>query len=121
MISFYGRLYNVTTGLYEDSAPQQYTIGYYYGNEIQIGDDGTTRTDIPASNFELSYGSNMGCRIEEAIIKYRLEHGDEFYPVLRILTSNDKEDYYFEWEPGNSSGFNLKYPGGYSRWDTTTC
>ena len=114
MISFYAKMYNVTTESYYDSQPILYTIGYYHGNGIGIGDDGTTKTDLPLTDFDLQYSSNVGTHFEFYAKEYFIQNN--VWPVLRLCTSNSTTDYYLEWDSSDVTGFNIKSPGKYTRW-----
>lgn len=114
MIQFYGRMYNYTDGEFIDSSPTLYSLAQYVGSSISIGYDGTTRTDIPFNEFIIEASTNIGMHFEFYAKEY-FEANNQ-WPVLRLCTSNDPEDYYLEWMHDNPTGFNIKAPGIYVRW-----
>lgn len=114
MIIFKARMYNVTGEYFLDESPRDYSIGHYTGDEIGIGDDGTVRTDIPLSHFNYSQGTNIGTAFEASAKAYY--YLNQVWPVLRLFTSNEMDDYYLEWTHADPTGFNVKSPSKYSRW-----
>lgn len=116
MIQFYGRMYNYTDGEFIDSSPVLYSLAHYHGTSISATDDGTTRTDIPFTEFSINASTNIGIHFEF----YAKEYFDtnNSWPILRLCTSNDPDDYYLEWMHDNPTGFNIKAPGIYMRWSS---
>lgn len=114
-IRFRGKMYNVTAGEYYDSAPTLYTLAYYGGNQIAIGDDGTTRTDIPLAAFDGIEATNIGIQFEGIAKEYYSENNE--WPILRLCTSNATDDYYLEWNHSSPTGFTLCTNGHAVRWD----
>lgn len=114
MIQFYGRMYNYTDGEFIDSSPQLYSIAQYVGSSIGVGDDGTTRTDIPLAEFAINAGTNIGTAFEFQAKQYFDYHNS--WPVLRLCTSNNPSTYFLEWVHTNPTGFNIAAPGLYVRW-----
>lgn len=117
MIQFYGRMYNYTDGEFIDSSPRLYSIAQYVGSSIAVGDDGTTRTDIPFTEFVIDAGTNIGTAFEFCAKQYF--DINNAWPVLRLCTSNDPSTYFIEWVHSNPTGFNLKSPSMYVRWSSS--
>ena len=114
MIIFYGKMYNYTDGEFIDNSPTLYSLAQYIGTSISANDDGTTRTDIPFTEFSIDAGTNIGLHFEFYAKEYFENNG--IWPVLRLCTTNDPEDYYLEWVHDDPTGFNIKAPGIYMRW-----
>lgn len=114
MITFMAKMYNVTGEYFLDATPKDYSIGHYTGDDIGIGDDGTVRTDIPLSDFNYNQGTNIGTAFEYAAKSYY--YVNQVWPVLRLFTSDEMDDYYLEWTHSDPTGFNIKTPSKYSRW-----
>lgn len=116
MISFYGRMYNYTLQEFIDRSPRTYSIAQYTGPAISLDSEGTVRTDIPLNNFIFEGGTNIGIHFEFYAKEYFDNNGS--WPVLRLCTTNDPEDYYLEWTHNNPNGFNIKAQNIYMRWST---
>lgn len=117
MITFYGRMYNYSSEAFIDNSPRIYSIAQYVGDSISASDDGTVRTDIPLMYFDFDAGTNIGTHFEFYAKEYFDTNG--YWPILRLCTTNDPEDYYLEWVHDNPSGFNIKAPGVYMRWSNS--
>jgi len=97
-IRYKGRMFNVTSNEYIDESPQMYSFFRYTGDQITANDDNTIRTDIDCSVYmEGDLSTNIGYRIEEEAKRYYYDSGLVTWPTLRILTTNDNDDYYIQW------------------------
>lgn len=123
MITFRARMYNVTSGEYCDNTPTEYSFAQYYGytgsesggTDVMLGQDGRTLTNIPNTRFSDNRGTNIGTRFEYYAKKYF--DANSGWPILRLLTSNDSDSYYLEWNHSSPNGFYVKSESSISRWE----
>ena len=100
MITFYGKVYNVTSDEWVDNSFRQYSIAVYIGAWTQyenpfVTHEGSQVTTIPATDYSFETGSNIGTIIEYAAKEYYNRH--QVWPVIRIYSSDETDDYYIEW------------------------
>lgn len=100
MITYYGKMYNVTSDEWVDNSFYQYSIAEYTGEWTPyenpfISHEGSTVTTIPATDYAFSYGTNIGTAFEFVAKEYYHQH--QVWPVLRLCSSDTYSDYYIEW------------------------
>ncbi len=96
-IRYMGRMYNVTTQTYIDNAPRLYTFDRYVGDQMSNIQSLENRNDIQWSVYtEGDAGTNVGTIIEFCAKEFYYNN-DSTWPVLRILTTNDTDDFYLQW------------------------
>lgn len=114
MITFYGKVYNVTSGEWVDNSFRQYSIAEYIGTWSQyenpfVTHEGQTITTIPSTDYSFVTGTNIGTIIEYVAKEYY--HQNQIWPTIRIYSSDATDDYYIEWAH-NSPNSLLVYAQG---------
>lgn len=119
MITFYGKVYNVTSGEWVDNSFKQYSIAEYVGEWTQyenpfITHEGSEITTISATDYVFATGSNIGTAIEYAAKQYYHEH--QTWPVIRLYSSDSMDDYYIEWTHSSPNSLLICAQGVATSW-----
>lgn len=119
MITYYGKMYNVTTGEWIDDSFKQYSIAAYVGAWTQyenpfITHEGQEITTIPATDYVFSSGTNIGTAFEFVAKEYYYQN--QTWPVLRLCTSVTYSDYYIEWSHSSPNSLLVCAQGVATSW-----
>lgn len=119
MITYYGKMYNVTSGEWVDNSFKQYSIAAYIGEWTQyenpfITHEGSTVTTIPETDYAFSTGTNIGTAFEFVAKEYYHQH--QIWPVLRLCSSDTNSDYYIEWSHSSPSSLLVCAQGLATSW-----
>lgn len=100
MITFYARMYNVTSDKWLDASFRQYSIAQYVGAWTQYENPFTTHegqeiTTIAETDYVFSAGSNIGVAFEFFAKEYYYQN--HVWPILRLCSSDSNSDYYIQW------------------------
>lgn len=119
MITFYGKVYNVTSGEWVDNSFRQYSIAQYVGEWTQyenpfITHEGSEITTIPATDYASVASSNIGTVIEFVAKEYYYQH--QVWPVIRIYSSDATDDYYIEWSHSSPTSLLVCAQGAATSW-----
>lgn len=110
-IRFKGRAYNVTTQTMIESSPVLYSFFRYTGPTFTVTGP-TALSDVDWNAYgEGEVGTNVGTRIEFYAKEFYYNSALTQWPVIRILTTNDVDDYYIEFDHSNPHFLAVKAGG----------